>query len=409
MKKSIIFLVLLCCAFYCSLFAAKSKNCFILCYASENFVSSYAVSDSSSEQENGAIEAADELLNSLDFSELEKIYEKYFCNWAPSYDSFKDLLKKIIMGESTYQITQIKDYFFTSLLQNGKSFIPVFAEIALIGIIFGLFNCLQPEKSRTSDMLFACCYVVTATALFMQTAAIIKNSVQIINEAVKALQNLFPIAVTLSAFCGESARSAIISPVGSFVLQGVSLAVYNLLLPALSIIFVLSALSALSERFGICKIRDFFCEAFKWIIGLAASVISLFSTVTVASAAARDGVSLRALKYTVGNTIPFVGGLAKEGVDLLFAASSLVKSALGSFMLVTILCMIIAPLLKIAAYSLSLKLLSAIMRNFADKRIVDLTDNFSKTVNYLVALIVFSFVIFFFVLYITFFAFLYGG
>lgn len=408
MKKSIGFFIILCGVCYLTFFAAKVTNGFCVCYASENSAADYESSSENScenfDQES-TVNAADELLNSLDFSELEKIYEDYFCKWDSSGDSLKERLKKIITGESTYGITQIKEYFFSALLQNGKSFIPVFAEIALVGIIFGLFNCLQPEKSRTGDVLFACCYIIIATAMFMQTASIIKGSVQVINEAVKGLQNLFPLTVTLSAFCGESARSAIISPVGTFILQGVSVAVHNLLLPALSIIFVLSSLSALFERFGIGKIREFFCEAFKWIIGLSASVISLFGTVIVASAAARDGVSLRALKYTIGNTVPFVGGLAKEGVDLLLASSSLVKNALGSFMLVVLLCMIIAPLLKIAAYSLSLKLLSAIMRNFTDKRIVDLTDNFSKTVNYSVALVVFAFVIFFFAVYITFFAF----
>jgi hypothetical protein len=52
-------------------------------------------------------------------------------------------------------------------------------------------------------------------------------------------------------------------------------------------------------------------------------------TVQGITSASIDGISIRATKYAISNSIPIVGGFLRDGFDIVIAGSVLIKNAVG--------------------------------------------------------------------------------
>ena len=100
---------------------------------------------------------------------------------------------------------------------------------------------------------------------------------------------------------------------------------------------------------------------------------------------ALDGLSFKAAKYAVSNSVPIVGGFLGSGFDLLAAGSVLIKNSLGSCGLVLLAAVIGVPLVQLIAYNLFLKLSAAVVEPVGDAAIADFLSSLSGTVNYFTA------------------------
>ena len=136
------------------------------------------------------------------------------------------------------------------------------------------------------------------------------------------------------------------------------------------------------------KVKRTFKLFFKWIIGLVATVFSLFLTVKGLNSGVYDGISLRALKYTVNSSVPLVGGILRDGLDLILASGILVKNALGFLAIFIIFGVIIQPILEIVSVTLALKLVSAVLEPLNDARVVSFINSVSSVVNFIIASVI---------------------
>ncbi|MGN1234536.1 MAG: hypothetical protein ACI4U2_00965, partial [Christensenellaceae bacterium] len=98
----------------------------------------------------------------------------------------------------------------------------------------------------------------------------------------------------------------------------------------------------------------------KWTIGLSLTCFSLFLTVQGITSASFDGISFKAAKYAIGNSVPIVGGFLSGGFDLAVAGSVLLKNSLGSLSVLLIVAVLFEPVVTLFALDLLLKGLSAL-------------------------------------------------
>ena len=118
-------------------------------------------------------------------------------------------------------------------------------------------------------------------------------------------------------------------------------------------------------------------------------------TVQGIASATYDGVSIKAAKYAISNSIPIVGGFLRDGFDIVVAGSVLIKNSVGIACLFGFLIMIISPVIKMSVFSLMLKGCSAIVEPISDPRIPNFCASISKCINYLVAITLVSSFMFF--------------
>ena len=345
----------------------------------------------------------DELLKSTDTSGLEELYNEYALSIC-SDKSFGDFLKDISGGNTALDYGNFFECFANVFLKDLLGFFSIFACVVAAMTLNGLLGGISASKRATGDVAFAVCYLSVAFFVFGETAKIATEIISFIKNVTKISERIYPVLLTLVAASGGVSKANALKPVCVIVTQGVSNATVNVLLPLVTVICVLGAVSSLSERFSLKKTKDFFQGAFKWISGISVAVFSAFTAVSGMGAASHDGVSLRALKYAIGNAVPGVGGFAKEGIDVALAASAVLKNSLGSVFSIALVCAFVVPLLKAIALSLGFKMLAAIGEPLADKRITDMISSFSGTVGMFAVILVVVFTVFFFSVYVLVFA-----
>ena len=129
----------------------------------------------------------------------------------------------------------------------------------------------------------------------------------------------------------------------------------------------------------------FFSGVIKWGLGLLLAAFSVFLTVQGITSATYDGISLKAARYALGNSIPMVGGFLSGGLDLVLAGSVLIKNSVGMCGILLLLLVIAVPLIQLVVYNLFLKLTAAVTEPIGAEGISGVLSSLSGAVNYFIA------------------------
>jgi len=353
----------------------------------------------SAENENDSYgEYIEDLIQSVDYSSLDEFFLKYYSIFDNA-DGFENILKKYLASTSS-DYGNIFSYFMQSAKESLKSFATSFFVILVIAIMSGLISSLSPNLSSSAkEAVFLSCYLCGASVLFGETATLISEIFAFVQELIGLMQSVIPIFITLSTISGNTAKAQNLTPVCGFITQSVSVVSVRILMPAVAVVCALNVAGSISEKYSLSKTRDFIIGAFKWLTGIVITLLSFFTALSGISGSVKDGVSMRALKYTVGNAVPIIGGFAREGVDVVIAAAQTVKGGIGVVFLLMLSVVCIKPILKIIIFSLGLKLLAALSAPFADNRFCDMLIGFKKTVSLLAVILISTLIMFFFLIY----------
>jgi stage III sporulation protein AE len=158
-------------------------------------------------------------------------------------------------------------------------------------------------------------------------------------------------------------------------------------LPLIALTCIFNVVSHFSPSIKLTKFSDFFTGIIKWILGLTILVFGFFVSIQGITSAHFDGISIRAAKFAISNSIPIVGGFLKDGFDLVVAGSVLIKNTIGVSVLLLLFLMIIKPLLSLGVFSILLKFTAAIIEPISEPKISDLCISVSKTITYLTSVL----------------------
>ena len=110
-------------------------------------------------------------------------------------------------------------------------------------------------------------------------------------------------------------------------------------------------------------------------------------TVQGITSASIDGISLRATKYAISNSIPLIGGFLRDGFDIVIAGSVLIKNAVGIIGLFSLFFIVLSPVLTICVVSLLFRLVASLVEPIGDVRISDFCTSISSGISYLIVCI----------------------
>ncbi|MBQ7408414.1 MAG: stage III sporulation protein AE [Clostridia bacterium] len=338
--------------------------------------------------ENSVSETIEQLLDGIDLSELERFYNEYI-----SSGNLLELIKKNLNGQAI-------DYYelFNEGLQllktNFLSYLSMFTSIIGIIIIGGLLSTISPQTFNTGEIVHSVCYLSIALIIFAEVSSVLNEVGKTIESINKQTQTAFPLLITLVSISGATSSAEIYKPTCVFLSGGIMNIISSFLFPLLTAICVLTIVSNLSKKFSLTKLVSLGYDIFKWVMGGSVAIFSIFTALNAITASVSDGVSLKALKYAVGSSVPIIGGFAKEGIDVFLAAGLLIKNSVGGVFLFILFFALLTPLIKVIVLSLTLKFLSAIAQPITDVRISDLISGLSKLVSYLSAVMITVFILY---------------
>lgn len=333
--------------------------------------------------------SADELNDTIndqaDNLDIDELKDFFTDNYADNYDFFTTF-KNLINGKYETE-GDIFTYLRNILFSEIKRLVPLIIGIVIVALLCEIIqNSKSAYLSESVGTIVKFVTILTVVLILSSELILIwNNTKKLIENIGKFSEIMSPIMLTLMVASGGTASAAIYKPSIVFFTNIIINIFYAIVLPIIGIMTIFNIMSHFSKEIKLKKFSDFFGGILKWIFGIIISVYGFFITVQGLSVSATDGISAKVAKYAVSNSVPIVGGLIREGVDVIAAGSIIVKNALGVAGLTGIFYVIISPVLHMVVFSILLKLAAAISDVFAGDIVPDFLATVSKSINYLIA------------------------
>lgn len=335
-----------------------------------------------------------EQLEQIDLNELESLFDSLSNG---STKSFNELLNDILTGKSQTDFNSFFSYILNYFFSNAKSLLPYVLGVISLSIISMIVKRLKGnfQSEGIADVVFFVCILGVLLLLGKEIITQYINTRNTINTIAKIVQIMSPIILTLMVASGSTSSVALYKPAVTFLSSGIINIVLDVILPLIGVIGILSIVSCFSKTIKLNRLCETANSIIKWILGLTTTIFGLFVTIQGISSACYDGISIRAAKYAITNSIPLVGSMFKDGFDLVIAGSVLIKNAIGILSLFIMLFVIFSPISYMIIFSFLLKFAGGLSETFSDIRISDVCFSISKTLSYLItSILIVGFMVF---------------
>lgn len=342
-----------------------------------------------SQEESSVENEVDNLIESIDLTELEK-YIDDLPSEIIGNASLKEQLKKMLKGEMDTSFNSVSNYILNVFFSGIKQKLPTFITIFSLLLICAIINAIKPQRlgGGVYEISFFACYTIIVSIIVAVAYTLINQSKDTIEKTGKIVQAIFPIMLTLMTVTGNTSSVAVYNPSMLFITDFVVILINKIVFPVVLGMLALSVVTNVCKSVKLNGLIQFSSSTLKWIIGLVATVFSLFLTVRGLNANIHDGISMRALKYTVNSSVPVVGGILRDGLDLILASGILVKNALGGLAIIIIFGTVLSPIIEIVSISLSLKLVNAVLEPLNDVRVVSFINSVCSAINFAIASVI---------------------
>ena len=325
-----------------------------------------------------------EQLENLDLTKLEEFFNNIE---GINSATFNDYLSSLLNGEYKVDSNSIVEYVVNILVTNVKVFIPNLILIVIVSILFSILKNFNTQKlSIATDGTIK---LISLMSVFLLVIPTMISFFEIAENIIKSIANMSeimsPIILTLMVASGGNVSASVYKPVTTFLSNGVINIVLSVILPLVSISFIFALISNFSNNVKLEKFSEVANSIIKWIIGLTSIIFGIFVTIQGLTSATYDGISIKATKYAISNSIPLVGGMLKDSFDLVVAGSVLIKNTIGIIIVFGIFYLVISPVLKMAVYSIMLKIVAGIVDSFGCGNISNFCYTSSKSIGSLIA------------------------
>ncbi|MBQ6979166.1 MAG: stage III sporulation protein AE [Clostridia bacterium] len=332
-----------------------------------------------------ADDLSDNIKDQIDNLNLQEI-EDFFDDNNPDGFNFISTFKNILEGKYD-GADNIFDYIKDIIFSEISYFLP-----SIIAIIIACLLCEIIQNIKSGHLSDSVAPIIKFVAIltviliiFPQFISMWNKTKNIIESIGKLSEIMSPIMLTLMVASGGTVSASVYKPSVVFFTNVVINVFYAVVLPIIGILTVFNIMAHFSKDIKLKKFSDFFGGVLKWIFGIMIVFYGLIISVQGLSVANTEGISIKVAKYAISNSVPIVGGLIKDGLDIVAAGSVMVKNALGIAGLIGIFYFVLSPVLQMIVFSMLLKLAAAITDVFAGDSVSDFLGTVSKSINYFIA------------------------
>lgn len=331
-------------------------------------------------------------LNSINFFDFDKYFKDFSQEQKDLFgaNNFKDKVCQILNNSLNEDGKSFLFAFFSGVLQNFLKFLPILISIVVISILSGFLSQLKSGFMANSneEIVHLFCYGVIIVLVISTVMGLVTLSKETLSIMKGQMDVVFPIIMTLMTALGGVVSIKVYQPMVALLSNIIVNVITYVIFPIFIVTCVLTIVSNISKNIKLNKLKDFFLSLSKWILGVSFTVFLAFLTIQGITAGIHDGVSIRAAKYAVSNSIPILGGYIKDGFDIILASTVLIKNSVGVTGIILLLTTIIYPITQIVMFMLGLKLTAAIVEPISNDRISTFLVDISKNIYMLIVSIV---------------------
>lgn len=336
---------------------------------------------------DGIESIAGEIYDRLDVTEIEKYLGELIPPFSRS-GSLKDFIETMIRSEGENYET-LFGYLISLVTSGFGEQLPAFVSLFVLIVFSSLLKLFAPsDKSGAGELAN---YAVF-TAIICIVAGIVYGTISKAETTLDKLSGfieaVYPVIMTLTIACGATNSSLAITPAALFISDTVVVLVKNVFFPIMVFMFVASIISNLNKSIKLKNLFGFLSTFMKWSIGLFAVVFPLFLGLNGLNSGYLDGLGYKTAKYALGTTLPLVGGVVGEGMNMIVASAAIIKNAFGALAVLIVFSVAVVPIAEIIVLTLVLKLIAAVTEPFSDGRTGEFITGGIAVINFVIAALV---------------------
>ncbi len=304
-------------------------------------------------------------------------------------DFYNRKTEEIISGKLDLNPVKIINAFAENVsgeITETKSMLKSILVIAAAsGILRVLSDSLGGDASKAA--FFGCFLLITGSAVNI-FSEVVGYGVEVIHALCGFITKLEPIFIGLLASSGAITQAAAFQPVMTSSIYIMSLIVDKCILPLTYFSAVLGIVNNIGGRIEIGTLNNLIKSASKWILTGVLTLFSAILTLYGISTSSFNSLAAKGIKFAVGSFVPVVGGLLSDSIDTVISGARLMKNAVGTAGMITVISMASVPVIKIWIMLMLLRLTAAFTEPFADKRITGVLMSTADSVQIIFSMVI---------------------
>lgn len=321
------------------------------------------------------------------YGEIDNAVEQSGGDGFIDFDAEK-IIKKAAKGEELFSLKNLFSAIFQKLVHEinliAKSMVCLFA-VSILGSF--LFAASEKEDGNSAAAAKLCIYMVSAGIMASVFANASETAVDAVGRLSVFLKAVFPVIIASLYSVGCVSSVAVLQPVIAAAIQLSVHLTEKLFIPVITVSFAVCCVNTLSKEINADKLIQFLQKSVKTC--LAAMLIIFIGLVGIESIAtsSADGLAIKLTKFAASNLVPVVGGILSESVETVMGCSQVIKNSVGICGIIATLYLCLAPMLKLGASIIVLRISAAVMEPVCDKRIIKCISDAAGAVSMLFAMV----------------------
>ena len=280
------------------------------------------------------------------------------------YDAVPDSAKTYIdeknimpdgSGISDLKLEDVLNYVISLIKDNIKR--PASMFLSITGVII-LTSLLEGFTNSTNTSVSTALSLVSTLSATIIISSYLSDSLDDINAAISSASNFtltyIPVLAGVIAVGGHTSTAAVFSSVMMVSVEILMQITANILFPMTSCIIGISAAGGLNKDLNIDKLGEGIKKIIVWGLGFSMTIFIGFLTLQSNITASADSVGLRAARFAVSTSVPFVGSAVSDALSTVKTSIEVLKSGIGSFGIITGACVLFPVLINAVCYKLFL-------------------------------------------------------
>lgn len=328
------------------------------------------------------------LLKDLDLSELENYLDEHSDSYLFNFGSTaSEIVEYLIHGDLETDYGGYINELFSVIFKNVISLLPGFSSVAAVALLSAVVSSAEGSiiGKSTSKIVHLVCYSIIILIIASMLTGVITKCISCVNNVKRQIEIITPVLATLTVLTGGTGSAAIYQPSAIFLSGGAVEIVCGFIFPAAISVIVLDFMSKLNPQMSFSGVTSLIKSIMKWVIGITVTVFSIFITVQSSASSLFDGIIFKATKYVVSNSVPMVGNFLSSGFDMMMSAGLLIKNSVGICGIILLLFELSGPIITLAAFSLMLKFVGAVVQPIGENILYSLLSDLSKDIEFFIA------------------------
>lgn len=256
-------------------------------------------------------------------------------------------------------------FFFKEITANSG----LLGKLIILSVLAALLVNLQTSfSSGVARISYMACFLALCAIALGSFRLVLSIGQDTIENMVAFMLGMLPQMLVLVAGLGNINTSAMLFPILMTTATAFANAIKNIVFPLIILSAILHLVNHMSETVKVERLAKFFSQMAQVCLGLFLTIFVGIVTLRALYGSVLDKVALRTTRFIADNTIPVVGKMVSDTIEVAAGYVVMLKQALGIFGVLAVFAIIIFPLLKIAAIALIYRLTAAIVEPMGDTK-----------------------------------------